>query len=352
MTGTSAPPPSALAGRSSRAPGEPARPAARTAATGVRRLTLNDDRFTMSRSRSSISSSADAMPRVAPLVWLPGVVDPVDEGIEGRARPRRGDQPNSSRASVGSAAASIRRSPRSTASDAAACRRCRPAHPMHPLIHRDSARAFGGSGPDRRRRRTSTSRRSRRCRRATDDGDALWQPLHPLRCRRHLSPERTSAWRSPDPNALAVPQLSRGTAHNPRYVKLCTGNAGRPSIPRVPAKMSGDAAASRARLRKPGFREDDAGEPARRAISGSRCSARTPSRRRSAERSHVDSVERSKQLGGASVDALYALIDVQLDLGVSVVVDHAFHQDLADAVLPWSSAPRPSSCTAGRLRTS
>ena len=37
----------------------------------------------------------------------------------------------------------------------------------------------------------------------------------------------------------------------------------------------------------------------------------------------VDSVERSKQLGGASVDALYALIDVQLDLGVSVVVDHA-----------------------------
>jgi predicted kinase len=48
----------------------------------------------------------------------------------------------------------------------------------------------------------------------------------------------------------------------------------------------------------------------------------------------VDSVERSKQLGGASVDALYALIDVQLGLGVSVVVDHAFHQDLADAVLP------------------
>ena len=48
----------------------------------------------------------------------------------------------------------------------------------------------------------------------------------------------------------------------------------------------------------------------------------------------VDSVERSLQLGGASVDALYALIDVQLGLGVSVVVDHAFHQDLADAVLP------------------
>ena len=34
------------------------------------------------------------------------------------------------------------------------------------------------------------------------------------------------------------------------------------------------------------------------------------------------------------MDALYALIDVQLGLGVSVVVDHAFHQDLADAVLP------------------
>ena len=48
----------------------------------------------------------------------------------------------------------------------------------------------------------------------------------------------------------------------------------------------------------------------------------------------VDSVERSRQLGGASVDALYALIDVQLGLGISVVVDHAFHQDLADAVLP------------------
>ena len=52
----------------------------------------------------------------------------------------------------------------------------------------------------------------------------------------------------------------------------------------------------------------------------------------------VDSVERSRQLGGASVDALYALIDVQLGLGVSVVVDHAFHQDLADAVLPHGRA--------------
>ncbi len=48
----------------------------------------------------------------------------------------------------------------------------------------------------------------------------------------------------------------------------------------------------------------------------------------------VDSVERSRQLGGASVDALYALIDVQLGLGIPVVVDHAFHQDLAHAVLP------------------
>jgi predicted kinase len=48
----------------------------------------------------------------------------------------------------------------------------------------------------------------------------------------------------------------------------------------------------------------------------------------------VDSVERSRELGGASLEALYALTDVQLDLGISVVVDHAFHQDLADAVLP------------------
>ena len=48
----------------------------------------------------------------------------------------------------------------------------------------------------------------------------------------------------------------------------------------------------------------------------------------------VDSVERSRELGAASLDALYALTGVQLDLGISVVVDHAFHQDLADAVLP------------------
>ena len=48
----------------------------------------------------------------------------------------------------------------------------------------------------------------------------------------------------------------------------------------------------------------------------------------------VDSVERSRELGAASLHALYALTGVQLDLGISVVVDHAFHQDLADAVLP------------------
>ena len=48
----------------------------------------------------------------------------------------------------------------------------------------------------------------------------------------------------------------------------------------------------------------------------------------------VDAVERSCELGAASMEALYALTGVQLDLGVSVVVDHAFHQDLADLVLP------------------
>ncbi|MEX1007487.1 MAG: ATP-binding protein [Acidimicrobiia bacterium] len=48
----------------------------------------------------------------------------------------------------------------------------------------------------------------------------------------------------------------------------------------------------------------------------------------------VDSVERSQQLGRASVEVLYALVKGQLDLGVSVVVDHAFHQAFADAVVP------------------
>jgi predicted kinase len=48
----------------------------------------------------------------------------------------------------------------------------------------------------------------------------------------------------------------------------------------------------------------------------------------------VDSLERSRELGAASVDALFALTGLQLDLGIPVVVDHAFHQDLADQVLP------------------
>jgi predicted kinase len=55
----------------------------------------------------------------------------------------------------------------------------------------------------------------------------------------------------------------------------------------------------------------------------------------------VDSLERSRALGAASADALFALTALQLDLGIPVVVDHAFHQDLADLVVPlveWSTA--------------
>ncbi len=48
----------------------------------------------------------------------------------------------------------------------------------------------------------------------------------------------------------------------------------------------------------------------------------------------VDSVERSREVGRASVEVLYALTEVQLDLGISLVVDHAFHQDLANDVVP------------------
>jgi predicted kinase len=48
----------------------------------------------------------------------------------------------------------------------------------------------------------------------------------------------------------------------------------------------------------------------------------------------VDSVERSQELGRACVGALFALVLEQLDLGVGVVVDHAFHQEFAADVLP------------------
>src|SRR5436190_16264150 len=47
----------------------------------------------------------------------------------------------------------------------------------------------------------------------------------------------------------------------------------------------------------------------------------------------VDSVERSRELGRASVGVLFALRE-QLDLGVGVVVDHAFHQEFAADVVP------------------
>ena len=48
----------------------------------------------------------------------------------------------------------------------------------------------------------------------------------------------------------------------------------------------------------------------------------------------ADSPERSRELGAASADALFALTALQLDLGIPVVVDHAFHQDLAHLVVP------------------
>jgi predicted kinase len=48
----------------------------------------------------------------------------------------------------------------------------------------------------------------------------------------------------------------------------------------------------------------------------------------------ADTVGRSRELGAASVEVLYALAKVQIELGVSVVIDHAFHQALAGAVVP------------------
>jgi predicted kinase len=48
----------------------------------------------------------------------------------------------------------------------------------------------------------------------------------------------------------------------------------------------------------------------------------------------VESVEGSMEVGAAAVDALFALTAAQLDLGVSVIVESAFQQDRAGAVLP------------------
>jgi predicted kinase len=42
----------------------------------------------------------------------------------------------------------------------------------------------------------------------------------------------------------------------------------------------------------------------------------------------------SKELGRAAVAALYALVREQLEVGLPVVVDHAFHQSLAGEVVP------------------
>src|SRR5262245_58506597 len=41
-----------------------------------------------------------------------------------------------------------------------------------------------------------------------------------------------------------------------------------------------------------------------------------------------------KELGRAAVAALYALALEQVEIGMSVVVDHAFHQSLAGEVVP------------------
>jgi predicted kinase len=48
----------------------------------------------------------------------------------------------------------------------------------------------------------------------------------------------------------------------------------------------------------------------------------------------VESVDRNRDLGRAAVAVLYALVRDQLDVGESVVVDHAFHQNLAGEVAP------------------
>ena len=48
----------------------------------------------------------------------------------------------------------------------------------------------------------------------------------------------------------------------------------------------------------------------------------------------AESVERSQELGRASVAVLYALAREQLEMGVPVVVESAFHQSLAGEVEP------------------
>ena len=55
----------------------------------------------------------------------------------------------------------------------------------------------------------------------------------------------------------------------------------------------------------------------------------------------ADSLERSRALGAASADALFALTDLQLDLGIPVIVEHAFHQDLGDLVVPLVERSTP-----------
>ena len=52
------------------------------------------------------------------------------------------------------------------------------------------------------------------------------------------------------------------------------------------------------------------------------------------------SLDRSRQLGRAAVGALYALAGEQLELGVPVVVESAFHQDLAGSVAPMVERAR------------
>jgi predicted kinase len=46
----------------------------------------------------------------------------------------------------------------------------------------------------------------------------------------------------------------------------------------------------------------------------------------------------SKQLGLTAVAVLYALVREQLDVGMPVVVDHAFHQALASELVPLTEA--------------
>ena len=124
-----------------------------------------------------------------------------------------------------------------------------------------------------------------------------------------------------------------------------------PRSPRVPAKMSGDAAAPRARLRKPGFREDDAGAPARRrpADPAAQQGHHQGGARRARSRSTRSSAAGARRsVHGRPVRTRSTSSSTSGSPSSSITPSTRI------SPMPscrWSSARRPSSCTAGRLRS-